>query len=515
MLLPEADQPEPRRPVERRRRSRHSPPEGLPVFASLQLPFTDLRGFFSSTAARLERPGWPAPEPHKNDFVRSCGPVLPRLRGGIREWAGEEVFSKASHALRFPNHLGKAVFGDDEHTAVIDRSLRHYHSDGTAARLTVDFKVILLQPDTWVSSSALTWATFLRNLLEIPMRIRLQDGPFNYVNLVDSGDLLSQHLLQATTDRSHPGSNAIEPWWFSSGSPAIVVEHPKALSALHPSHTRSIFDVAKVAVSHTWLEAGRQRCSVWFLATDLEPGLDDDAHLRRLRIHLARLHAERQCLRLILTSLRDDKLAVADNPDRLSLVQQYLNDVLRIIQRPRRFGLDQAAMFEAAQEAFGIAFEGDEASLQLMRRQVTAKVTAFIQQAQKTTTVINQVQGNQMNTTIHLGNVNVTGDFNLVTAQNIQDSFNKAADAPVAELKERLQELALEVANLVKQLPPDEAESVSRDLSALSTEAVAKKPRKKWYDLSAEGILEAAKTVAELTGPVSTAVKAVLALLAL
>jgi hypothetical protein len=80
-------------------------------------------------------------------------------------------------------------------------------------------------------------------------------------------------------------------------------------------------------------------------------------------------------------------------------------------------------------------------------------------------------------------------------------------------MKEALKELTAKVAELAKQLPPDKAEPVSKDLLALTSEAVSKEPRKAWYELSANGLLEAAKTVAEMTGPVTTAVKAVLALL--
>jgi len=151
-----------------------------------------------------------------------------------------------------------------------------------------------------------------------------------------------------------------------------------------------------------------------------------------------------------------------------------------------------------------------------MRRQVSAKVEGYIRRAQNTATVINNIQGNVMNTNIQLGNVNVTGDFNLVTATNIQNSFNKAANAEVTvELKEKLKAAAVEVANLAKKLPPEDAEKVSKDLETLTSEAVSKNPRKEWYELSAKGIVEAAKTVAEMAAPVTAAVKAVLALLAL
>ncbi|WP_347889123.1 hypothetical protein ABHF54_13885 (plasmid) [Nitrosomonas europaea] len=45
-------------------------------------------------------------------------------------------------------------------------------------------------------------------------------------------------------------------------------------------------------------------------------------------------------------------------------------------------------------------------------------------------------------------------------------------------------------------------------------EAVKKEPRKEWLDVSAKGLMEAAKAVAELAAPITIAVKAVLAILA-
>ena len=81
-------------------------------------------------------------------------------------------------------------------------------------------------------------------------------------------------------------------------------------------------------------------------------------------------------------------------------------------------------------------------------------------------------------------------------------------------LKDALKELTTKVAELAKQLPPEKAEQVSKDLAALTTEAVSKEPRKAWYELSASGLLEAAKAVASMTTPIATAVKAVISLLA-
>ena len=120
-----------------------------------------------------------------------------------------------------------------------------------------------------------------------------------------------------------------------------------------------------------------------------------------------------------------------------------------------------------------------------------------------------------MNRNIQMDNVSITGDFNVVTARSIENSFNKAANANVTDaLRESLKALSVEVAKLVAKLPDHAAETAARDLETLATEATAKEPRKKWYELSAEGLVDAAKGVAEMAAPIAGAVKAVLALLA-
>lgn len=66
---------------------------------------------------------------------------------------------------------------------------------------------------------------------------------------------------------------------------------------------------------------------------------------------------------------------------------------------------------------------------------------------------------------------------------------------------------------MTKHLPVEKARDAAKDLEALTTEAVSESPRKRWYDLSAEGLLEAAKTVGEMAAPVVTCVKALIPLL--
>jgi len=97
-------------------------------------------------------------------------------------------------------------------------------------------------------------------------------------------------------------------------------------------------------------------------------------------------------------------------------------------------------------------------------------------------------------TTIH-------GDF--VVANSIKDSFNRVDSAEIpGNLKKSLKALSIAVGKMSEKLPKDDAEKVARDLETLTSEAISEKPRQKWWELSIEGLKEAAKNVGEIGKPV-------------
>lgn len=76
----------------------------------------------------------------------------------------------------------------------------------------------------------------------------------------------------------------------------------------------------------------------------------------------------------------------------------------------------------------------------------------------------------------------------------IKESFNKTDSADLADsLKELLKLLAIVVGRMTKNLPKKQAEQVTNDLQILINEATSEMPRRKWWELSAQGIKEAAK----------------------
>jgi hypothetical protein len=155
-----------------------------------------------------------------------------------------------------------------------------------------------------------------------------------------------------------------------------------------------------------------------------------------------------------------------------------------------------------------------------LRRVVLSAVERFTVGKGSVDTVIVVEAGGRYEMTRNEQNVNISGTVHgdvqvgQLVAQTIANAMNwiQGSDAP-DELKARLMEVQQLTAELVKKAPPDVQEKAAKSLDVLTKEATSDKPDRAWYEVSAKGLIEAAQTVAELTGPISTAVKAVLALL--
>jgi hypothetical protein len=474
------------------------------VFQLLLHPIADLRTLLPDVSVvRLARPMWPTPMARR-DFLRSSGAVQPRLQGGVDEWAGEDNYADASLTLRLPDRLRHQQIGEAEQASSVSHVFRRFYSSGTVSRYEIGFRVSRLSASPLDARQTAQW---LAATSSVPVRLRRSTQA---LPLLKAGHVLAQHYLAATTDRKAGGKP--EAWWVVSGEPALLVEYSDGDGISPPPHARVVSSarVGAEVLHHAWLEIANQRLSLWLLRSDNPASRRDE--LRKLRIHLLRLHTERECLRLVLEAAMRQRLATT--VPQADALQQFLDASLPIVTQPVSHGVEQSELLEAARSAWSAALPGHAASLVAVGRQVADKVARYIRRSEAAAPVVTQIFGDQMNTHIQMGNVTVAGDFNFVTAQNIQNSFNKAANADVqAPLKDALKDLTAKVAELAKQLPPDKAEAVSKDLAALTTEAVSKEPRKPWYQLSADGLLDAAKTVAAMTGPVTTAVKAVLAML--
>ncbi|KGQ19388.1 hypothetical protein LF41_3038 [Lysobacter dokdonensis DS-58] len=479
----------------------------------VQHPIADLRPFLGADSGALGRPAWPVPDP-QHDYIRGTGRVRRRMRGGIDDWAGEDLYGDASRAIRFGDRLGEQTFDIHGEQARVRTSFRRFLSSGTVGRFEIGLGL-----DTG-SHDHLAVAT---RLAQLPVQLRSGQQ----IKLIDAGTRLAAQLLDATTRHAAPGSpqgnaatgqakpSGAQRWWMAAGNPVIVLEfQPGEGASVMPDAAQPVeVGLAGVKLWHAWIGLGGALHGTWLI----ERG-NDERTVRRLRINLSRLHAERECLRIVLQTMGNgQRLAITQaNSDG---VQTYLNEAVHGLQKRQRFGIAQSPILEASMDAYGIAIAGQSASLDTMRRQVKDKVDAYIRR-QEAKIVQNIHNGDVIQNTTTVGNLGQGAVVNVVTAKEIENAFNNAfkmvreADGATQDRKDKLDALIKQVQELVPQLPEETKAQALSDMETLTREATSAKPRRKMLEVSGEGLIEAAKTVAKMVPSITAAVAGLLTLFA-
>jgi hypothetical protein len=94
----------------------------------------------------------------------------------------------------------------------------------------------------------------------------------------------------------------------------------------------------------------------------------------------------------------------------------------------------------------------------------------------------------------------------IIIADSIQNSFNMLAKSNVNdEIKTLLEQLIKSVTEINKQVPLEHTETAQlmvRETEDLVREATNAKPRRKWYEVSIEGLKQAALNIGEVATPV-------------
>jgi hypothetical protein len=113
----------------------------------------------------------------------------------------------------------------------------------------------------------------------------------------------------------------------------------------------------------------------------------------------------------------------------------------------------------------------------------------------------------------------ISGSGTVATTQVghvLANSLDMIQQQPASERKTLLEELDRNIKELLEKLPQErksEANEVVENLEMLVKQATREKPNRKWYSLSAEGLLEASGWVKGFTGSIAGPVAKVGAIL--
>ncbi len=522
------------------------------MFIVTQLPIADLRAFTDEENGKcLLSPSWPPRTSAPAQFVRYFGQAARRWRGVDYAWSDETAFCRAHRALRLPRlppdpdpvELLHAPWKNQ-----IVCAFRRLLSSGDAvARFEVGFSFLpeSRQSGTWREwnqavkwgqdpvefSGAETVADYTDPLeiasfvLTLPTAISPLSGASRRERaLILQSAGVAELYFRATTQLRSEALHLLGRKWMNlvaGGTPVVLIE---CKSAAIEDLPKEFVRIPPAGTSGVQLAFGRLHTrygeiDAWVLGTSQALSKP----IRNLRLCLLRLHAEQQVLSLVLDRLQTGAIAYRPGTESGDRLEHFLNDATRLIDRQSWAGIGQSqilAAMDAVQSTQPAARASLGSKLEGMRLQVRRKIEQFERRtAAHFVTLLpgaqyfQNVEGPVTQKVITIGpGTQITAP--VVVAEQIERSFNQIARPSLdGGAKTLLEQLLKQVAEIAKTAPAQISVELADNAESLSKEVARTKPRRKWYELSVEGLKEAAAAVGEVGKPILETIAKLLPLL--
>ena len=209
-------------------------------------------------------------------------------------------------------------------------AFRRLYADGSAV-VKVELGFALPERLTPVFSGALA-RSFINHLLTTRLSIRI---PGNVQNTATckAGGLIAAAYARATTPNRLLEAGECPPWWLSPGKPILFWEIGPAEKVKLPGARYVPAAESPGSLRYTEVQSpGGPTIPMWLqkVSTESTRSMPYFA-ARELRICLLRLHAENECLRLVLRHLASDRLVVQPRTPSSDALQLYLRNATRRI----------------------------------------------------------------------------------------------------------------------------------------------------------------------------------------
>lgn len=491
------------------------------MLSVIQFPIADVRRFTPDAPTRLDVPDVPPKTFVNPQFVRRFGPAVDRKRGADAAWTDERSFCKADRAIRFPNlsaqHLGvdsarvsprcefRRLFSDGDAVVRVEIGLSHYGRPRSIGEVRISQAAALVR-DTLRLPSVIT---------ESPLQSQR--------HLMFQGQHLARLYCRSTTFRRVPHEEVTRlERLVEAGRPLVIIDVQRRDLVRLSSKQAHVVDpklVRGASLAFIQLAPALGSIGAWLLGPGTETTPED---LRSLRLCLLRLHAEREVLDLVLKQFQRGRITFEPGTEYSARFERYLNTATRLIAQEARYGISQSALLEAYTAIESVERSDVQASLALryhgIRRQVWQKVKNY-QESRKYTIGTFIWIGDRMGDQLTFSGTfygTVIGKQVATTITNSLERFDRSPNADNEELKQAIVQLHAQVKDLVARMAETGAgdpEEVANQLDAFTTQASNKKPLKDVLKSTANGLVEAAKTVAEIAQPIATTVGIVLKLL--
>ncbi|WP_159047099.1 hypothetical protein [Streptomyces sp. XY332] len=355
----------------------------------------------------------------------------------------------------------------------------------------------------------------LNGFMEIPVTVPDWGASEHHrtYSIGQAGLPLAKHTLWVTTEK--PFSLILNQSWVHPGRPLLLVEY-SPLEAQIPENA-ILIDLGEdigFSLAHCRLSYHGMPTRIWFI--ERQRSVDKDA-LRRLRLHLCRLHAEYEWIRLIARSFTGLK----DKRDAQPLLD-FLEGGIDFLSSPRKYGFDQDPILATAYTAESLTNEAErDTLLGILSKKRASEFQRFEAVAKADLPgPTYSVQGEHVvfvngGLTMSDYRFKVEGDFEGVVGDKnvVKDSFQVIDQSSAGpEVKDLLKQLTEAVALAASRMPKDQADRALSDLDNFCGEALTAEPRKTILQAFGDALTKTASLVGDIGVPVAKLAAAVIAL---
>jgi hypothetical protein len=510
------------------------------------------------------------------DFIRSFGVVRQRKLGPITGWAGESLFCDLKNLLRFHRTPPEVAFRDTNGwTLKIRGAQRRFFTDGRAmGRFEVGFRLSWAAPAGAAAQQTPVVppegvAQIVRFVMEAPMSIadhytardfgdakKKRPGRHELM-IADLAPALSRAYLHASANDVPGSGNAQDhSWWVKVGNPVMFISFgqgeldrlPVSASALSMRRAAPAINAAAaggqladsnpvISLDEHSLTRDRETTRVWYIRQGNSTPASRDA-ARRARIHLMRFASESEGVTRIIRLIQLGKIPLTrseNDSDPSGLLQQYLADAITFLQRKVQSAMENDALFSSLiQSVESLPFNDVASLLQAVteaRASVRKQIESFVTNNYNNYNKYegdhvegDKVQGDKMQGDKVQGD-KVQGDKQSIDASHggMLTGVNQTkaggdatvtASGQVTQMKQLFDELQKEVDKATAGVPAADKAAVQAKVDDFQTQVKKGKENRKWYDVSAKGLLDAVAAVGGIVAPIGAVVAKIVALVA-
>jgi hypothetical protein len=334
-----------------------------------QFPIVDFRLLLPGEKARLVQPSWPSPDMQRKPFIRHFGRVKQRLGGGSEDWSAEEFYCDSHLAIKYDDlHKSGYDIGAGRKT-IISNCYRRLYSDGKFMNkielgFVDDFETLLYYRQ---KQEPIGLIPVIKHYADLNVTVR--GTP---VRLFKAGSLLAANFCDSSTVRGMVDDKLHR--YVVNGEICILVIVSPNESIELPREAVKIDDYKpnkyqSVQVHGYKLHHEGYSFKVWFLKLSRFEGILEAKNglaviLRRIRINLARIHAEKETVRLLLNGINTGKVDLPQDGEKARLVDSYLKKTAEKLFKKTRANLDVQQVLDFALQSEDVAQPGSFSSLE-------------------------------------------------------------------------------------------------------------------------------------------------------